>query len=103
MTTIHNRVRHGRIEADAPADWPDGTPVEILPLAADAGLGMREDDWPTTPEGLADLLRRWDTHEPSVLTPDEEADLADWAAWLPTVEPPVLTPDEIAEAARFEE
>jgi hypothetical protein len=39
---------------------------------------MREEDWPTTPEGLAELLRHWDAHEPLEMTPDEEADLAAW-------------------------
>jgi hypothetical protein len=81
MTTIHSRVRDGRIEADAPADWPDGTPVEILPLA-----DQRE------PVGIEESAWR-----------DDSAALVDWAAWLPTVEPPILTPDEVAQATRFEE
>jgi hypothetical protein len=81
MTIIHGQVRNGRIEAVAPADWPDGTPVEILPLAI-----------PPEPVGIDESAWR-----------DDPAALADWAAWLPTIEPPVLTTEEVESVSRFEE
>ena len=34
---------------------------------------MREEDWPTTPEGIAALLKRWDELEPLEMTQEEEA------------------------------
>ena len=38
-------------------------------------IGMREEDWPTTPEGIEELLRQWNETEAPVMS-DEE-----WAAW----------------------
>ena len=34
------------------------------------GVGMREEDWPTTPEGIAALIAKMDQIEP-FLTPEE--------------------------------
>ena len=42
-------------------------------LAARPTLGMREEDWPTTPEGIAALLARIDQVEPGWLSPEDDA------------------------------
>ncbi len=79
MNALKGTVKNGQIVLDEPADLPEGTRVEVVP--AEAGrptLGMREEDWPTTPEGIAALLKRMDEVEPLEMTPEEEADLADW-------------------------
>jgi hypothetical protein len=34
---------------------------------------MREEDWPTTPEGIAALLARMDRVEPGWLSPEDDA------------------------------
>jgi hypothetical protein len=34
MTTIKATIKGRRLELDAPADWPDGTEVEIQPLTS---------------------------------------------------------------------
>ena len=46
--------------------------------AAQPSVGMREEDWPTTPEGIAALLARMDKAEPLEVAAEEEADLAAW-------------------------
>jgi hypothetical protein len=72
-------VKNGQIVLDEPARLPDGTRVEVVP--AEGGrptMGIREEDWPTTPEGIAALLKRMDDLEPLAMTPEEEADLAAW-------------------------
>jgi hypothetical protein len=74
MNTIKGVVRNGRIEVTAPADWPEGCEVVIEPVSGEPALGMREEDWPTTPEGIAALLKRWDEHEPLEMTPEEQAE-----------------------------
>ncbi len=71
-------VRNGRVEIDAPDEWPEGTQVMIEALPQEESLGMREEDWPTTPEGIAALLKSWKEMEPLEMTPDEEAA---WNAW----------------------
>jgi hypothetical protein len=64
MTAMHGTIQNGQIMLDAPAELPEGTRVEVLPIeAARPTLGMREEDWPTTPEGIAALLARMDQVE----------------------------------------
>jgi len=48
MTSIKTTINGRRLELDVPADWPDGTEVEIVPLDKDAraaGLPMDRDAW----------------------------------------------------------
>jgi len=66
MNAFQGTVRHGQIVLDDPADLPEGTRVAVLPLEVAPPIrGMREEDWPTTPEGIAALLTRMDQVEPS--------------------------------------
>jgi len=78
MNALQGTVRHGQVVLDDPAELPEGTRVEVLPVESTRpSLGMREEDWPTTPEGIVALVRRMDEVEPGGwLTPEEEA------AWL---------------------
>ena len=79
MTPFQATISHGQIIPDAPVELPDGTRVTVVPSKEPMKsnqrekLGMREEDWPTTPEGIAALLRRWDQQEPLEMTPEEEA------------------------------
>lgn len=41
-------------------------------------IGMREEDWPTTPEGLAELLARMDARAP--VEPESEEERLEWEA-----------------------
>ena len=68
MNAIQGRIKNGQIVLDQPAELPEGTRVEVVPVGVPRlALGMREDDWPTTPEGIATLLARMDKVEPSEL------------------------------------
>src|SRR5262249_8992542 len=59
---------------DVPAALPEGTRVAVLPIAGDRpALGMREEDWATTPDGIAALLARMDQVEPGWLSPEYDA------------------------------
>jgi hypothetical protein len=73
MTCIEGTIAQGQIVPDSPVEWPDGMRVRIEPVEEGAAYGMREEDWPTTPEGIEALLARMDKMEPLILTPDEEA------------------------------
>jgi hypothetical protein len=74
MSAIKGVVRNGQIVLDEPAELPEGTRVEVVPVESlRPTLGMREQDWPTTPEGIAALLARMDQIEPLIMTPEEEA------------------------------
>jgi hypothetical protein len=68
-------IRGGRVEFDTPVRLPDGTRVRVEPAAEDEGF-IREEDWPTTPEGIEELIRRMESIEPLVFTPHEEQQIA---------------------------
>ena len=82
MDVFEGTIRNGQIVLDIPAVLPDGTRVEITPMSqASPTLGMREQDWPTTPEGIAALVARMEQIEPGWLSPEDEAA---WRAALRT-------------------
>ena len=106
MSAIKATVRGGRLELDVPADWPEGTEVEIYPVSpsptrerrpSQANAAARastaseqaesvepaaeadsDEAWLNSPEAIADWLRWFDTLEPLELTPAEEADTQAW-------------------------
>ena len=74
MNAMQGTMKNGHIVLDVPGGFPDGTRVEVLPLnVARPALGMREDDWPTTPEGISDLLARMDQVGPGWLSLEDDA------------------------------
>ena len=79
MTAIAGIYKNGQIILDAPADWPEGCRVIVEPALKDEILGIREEDWPDSPEGIAAWLRWYDSLEPIDMTPQEEAE---WQAGL---------------------
>jgi hypothetical protein len=91
MHAIQGTVSNGQIVLDYPVELSEGTRVEVLPIdAQNATLGMREEEWPTTHEGIAALLTRMDAVGPSWLSPEDDA------AWRAA-----LNDQNEAEKARF--
>ena len=76
MDAIKAIVKDRRIALDVPDDWPEGTEVIVEPLTQ--SIGLREEDWPATPEAIADWMAWYESLEPLVFTPDEENELAAW-------------------------
>jgi hypothetical protein len=75
MNAIKATVRDGRLEVQVPPDWPDGTEVILQPVSPEHGVGIREEDWPDTPEAVAEWLRWYDSLEPLIFTDAERAAL----------------------------
>ena len=74
MNPLHGTIKHGHIILDVPAALPEGTRVVVLPINdLLPTLGMREEDWPTTPEAIAALLARMEQMEPGWLSPEDDA------------------------------
>jgi hypothetical protein len=72
MTTTIKATVHGRrLELEVPAEWPDGTEVEIQLLQQSA------DSDEMSPEEIAKLLAALDQFEPVEMT---DAELAAWEA-----------------------
>jgi hypothetical protein len=71
MNAIRSVVKNGRVEVDAPPDWPDGTPVRVeLGLN---GPSKDDDESPETIEEIQPWLHWYHTLEPILMTPEEEA------------------------------
>jgi hypothetical protein len=74
MIAVQGTVTNGNVVLDSPAELREGTRVEVLPIEANQPtLGMREEEWPTTPEGVAALLQRMDAAGPAWLPPEDDA------------------------------
>jgi hypothetical protein len=73
MSAIRGTIQDGKVVFDKPTDLPDGTPVTVSVAGGEeyVGVGIREEDWPTTPEGIAALVAKMDQLQP-FLTPEEE-------------------------------
>jgi hypothetical protein len=81
MDAIKATIRSGRLELQAPSDWPDGTEVLIEPMKGlEEKIGIDESEWR-----------------------DDPTSLADWEAWLKTIEPLEFTPEEVLSMADFDE
>ena len=74
MSALMGVIREGRVELEAPATFPDGTRVRVEE-AEDSDGFLREEDWPTTPEGIEQLIQKMKNTEPVILTPEEEIDI----------------------------
>jgi hypothetical protein len=74
MNAIKGTFKNGQIVLDAPADWPEGCRVIVEPVPEEETFGIREEDWPDTPEGIARHLALMDQIEPLEMTPEEEAE-----------------------------
>jgi hypothetical protein len=81
MDAIKATIRFGRLELQAPPDWPDGTEVMIRPIKAPSEkIGIDESEWS-----------------------DDTTTLADWEAWIKTIEPLEFTREEARRMAEFDE
>lgn len=80
MSSQLGTIKNGQIILDRPASFPDGIRVEVFPMnETQTNLGMREEDWPSTPEGITALLSQMDQVETGWLSPDDDSN---WRASL---------------------
>ena len=78
MNAVKGTFKNGQIVLDSTAHWPEGTKVRVRPVDRDDALGVNEDDWEDTPEAIAEWLLWYDSLEPLIFTPEEEAEIAAW-------------------------
>jgi hypothetical protein len=76
---VLGRIINRTVVLDEPLDWPDGTEVAVNRVEDEETVGLREEDWPTTEEGIENWLRWYDSIEPLNLTPEDDAAMQ--AAW----------------------
>lgn len=78
MILLRGTILHGQVVLPRPAELPDGTEVTVLSHEHGLKLGIPDNEWPTDPEGIAELVVRMERVEPFEMTPEEEADLEAW-------------------------
>ena len=74
MNAAHATYQNGQLMLDEPVDWPSGTRAVVVPetVATEPDFILRDEDWPSTPEQIAEWLAWFDSREP-VMTPEEQA------------------------------
>jgi hypothetical protein len=81
MATVTGTYQDGRVILDNPVDWPNGRRVTIS--SDEIRIGIIEEEWPRTPEGIEELVRRMETVP--ALSEEDAADferaLAEVEAW----------------------
>ena len=89
MSIIHGTYKSGHVELDSPVDWPEGVRVDILPSSLncegaenDEDYGMDERDWPTTKEGIEELIARMDAREPVEYSDKDLAEIEAARKWF---------------------
>ncbi len=82
MSTAHATYHDGQLVLDEPVDWPSGTRTVVVPESeysnsaskradsAEPEFILRDEDWPKTPEEIAEWLEWFDSREP-VFTDEE--------------------------------
>jgi hypothetical protein len=78
MDAIRGTWKNGQVVLDGPVDWPDGRRLLVEAEPSQETIGIPDEDWSNTPEGIEAWLRWYESLEPLVFTPQEEADLAAW-------------------------
>ncbi|MBI1830390.1 MAG: hypothetical protein HYR84_02955 [Planctomycetes bacterium] len=78
MNMLKGTIQDGQVVLPQPANLPDGTPVTVLTHEHSGSLGIPDDEWPTDPDGIAQLLARMDRVEPFDMTLEEEAEIEAW-------------------------
>ena len=78
MIMLKGTIRDGQVVLPQPADIPDGTAVTVLTHDHSSTLGIPDDQWPTDPDGIAQLVARMERVEPFEMSPSEEAEIDAW-------------------------
>ena len=82
MLEMSGTVTNGVVVPTSPGSLPEGAKVRIVVESDESTGGMREEDWPKTPEGIAALIASWRELEPLEYTPEEEAELRAARSWF---------------------
>ncbi len=68
MNAIKATWKNGQIVPDENAEWPESCRLLVEPIPVERTFGLREEDWPDTPEAVAEWLRWYDSLEPLEFT-----------------------------------
>ena len=81
MERFDATVQGGQFVLDRPVRLPDGTRVTLDLVSPDAeSFDDAEREWPTTQEGIEEMIRELEAIEPAVLTLEEERGIAAFRA-----------------------
>jgi len=63
MIALNGTIVNGQVVLPQRVDLPDGTEVTVLSDYPNKTLGIPDDDWPTDPDGIAQLVARMERVE----------------------------------------
>jgi hypothetical protein len=75
MSAVKGRLENGKVVLAEQVDWPDGTEVRVEPVSNGDQLAPGEESQGDDPQSIARWLAWYDSLEPLILTPEEEAAL----------------------------
>ena len=78
MNAIKAIWTNGQIVPAEPVDWPDGSELLVEPVPPHEKIGMQEEDWDDSPEGIAKWCEAVDKIEPLVWAEGEEEEYQHW-------------------------
>lgn len=70
-------IQQGQVVVAEPIDLPDGTEVVVATSPSVPGDDL-DKDWDNSPEGIAGWMKWYESLEPLIFTPEEEADTEAW-------------------------
>ncbi|HUR54859.1 MAG TPA: hypothetical protein VMZ71_12055 [Gemmataceae bacterium] len=73
MAVLHGTVRDGAVILDGPVQLPEGARVEVHPVDDPDRIGIPEEEQGDDPESIARWLVWYDSLQPLIFTPEEEA------------------------------
>jgi hypothetical protein len=75
MSAVNGKLENGKVVLAESVDWPEGTQVRVEPLTNGGEIIVHDDLQGGNPESIARWLAWYDSLEPLIFTPEEEAAL----------------------------
>jgi hypothetical protein len=73
MTAVKGKLENGKVVLAEQVDWPEGTEVRVEPISNGEEPASGEELQGDDPQSIANWLAWYDSLEPLIFTPEEEA------------------------------
>ncbi len=77
MSAVRARWQNGEVVLEGQPNWSEGRQLVVMELQQQEMTDPTE-EWPNTPEAIADWLKWYDNLEPLIITDHEQADSQAW-------------------------
>jgi|HubBroStandDraft_2_1064218.scaffolds.fasta_scaffold1525528_1 hypothetical protein len=77
MSAIRATWQNGEVVLEGKPNWSEGRQLVVVELPHEES-SRPDEEWPNTPEAIADWLKWYDSLEPLVITEDEARETEAW-------------------------